>query len=171
MEKTYSTVHLKDIAEIHSGMLFPQFTPDNNSQYYALQYRDVREDGSFIQPDSYIKAPAKPKDEQILKINDVVVKSKGQPIAAYLNMIPDNTILSSHYFLLRGHAREVRQEFLAWYINQRPAQNYLQKNSQGTSVKTINKKVLEEMPIAVLPLEQQLKLIELHKLIKIIKNC
>lgn len=54
-------------------------------------------------------------------------------------------------------------EFLAWQINQLPAQRYLSKNAEGTDQPSIRRAVLEALPIAVPAMAQQHQLINLDK--------
>lgn len=46
-------------------------------------------------------------------------------------------------------------EFLAWQINQKPVQEYLEKEATGSNVQNIRKSALEQMPIVLPPLEEQ----------------
>jgi restriction endonuclease S subunit len=57
-------------------------------------------------------------------------------------------------------------QFLAWQINQAPAQRYMRKNAEGTDQLSIRRGVLEELPIALPSVSQQSSLIDLDKTIR-----
>jgi restriction endonuclease S subunit len=54
--------------------------------------------------------------------------------------------------------------YLNWFINQSTTQAYLASHARGTSVSMISKRAVEEMEIAVPPLERQNKIVELAEL-------
>jgi len=54
----------------------------------------------------------------------------------------------------------VLPEFLAWQLNQAPAQQYFKKAAEGSSVVVIKKAQLESMEIACPPLAEQKKIIQ-----------
>ena len=55
-------------------------------------------------------------------------------------------------------------EYLAWFINQPPAQAYLAQQSRGTLVKLLPKNVFEELEVPVPPLPVQRQIIEIESL-------
>src|SRR5450830_1197160 len=65
------------------------------------------------------------------------------------------------FFLIRLANSKLLPEFLAWQINRAPAQRYLASNAEGSDQLSIRRGVLEGMPVAVPPLEQQHAIIAL----------
>jgi hypothetical protein len=52
-------------------------------------------------------------------------------------------------------------EFLAWQINQKPAQEYLQQAATGSHILNITRGAIECLPIVIPSLEMQRALVEL----------
>jgi hypothetical protein len=68
------------------------------------------------------------------------------------------------FYILRPDRQRVLPEYLAWYINQRPAQAFLARHSRGTLVKLLPKAMFEELEIPVPPLEKQRLIVEIEHL-------
>ena len=66
-------------------------------------------------------------------------------------------------FVLRPDER-VLPEFLAWYINQRPAQRYIEEHSTGTSASLINLEAMKRLPVEAPPAETQARITKIHQL-------
>ena len=54
-------------------------------------------------------------------------------------------------------------EFLTWFLNQTPCQQYFEQNAEGTMAKSIRRSVLEQTPIAIPLLQKQAAIVKLHK--------
>ena len=55
-------------------------------------------------------------------------------------------------------------EYLAWYINQTPAQNFIQSHARGSGILLMPKKDFQEMEIDLPPLETQHSIVKLDRL-------
>ena len=55
-------------------------------------------------------------------------------------------------------------KFLAWYLRQETAQAYFEEKAQGSSMRIVGVDVLENLPIPVVSLEQQQKIVALVEL-------
>jgi len=85
-------------------------------------------------------------------------------VALALDEVPSATVLSPHFFHLTPlPGGVVLPAFIAWIINQEPAQQYLKKSAEGSDVPAIRRQVLEELPIAVPPVEKQHAILELDR--------
>lgn len=92
-----------------------------------------------------------------LSPGDVLFSSRGTKTLAYpIATTPARAVCGPQFFVITiSDSRSVLPEFLAWQINQKPAQDYLQKESTGSFIQNIRKPVLEQLPIALPPLEEQ----------------
>jgi restriction endonuclease S subunit len=157
--------NLKDVATIRSGYLFRErIKPDASGQYHVVQIGDVAPDSRFL--DSALVRVSLPdvKRSQILETGDVLFISRGPRKQAIAIMWPiENAIATSQFFVLRPD-ESVLPEFLAWYINQRPAQRYIEEHSTGTSASLINLEAMKVLPIEVPPVETQARITKIHQL-------
>jgi len=96
-----------------------------------------------------------------LSDNDVIFAARGTRTFAYpLRNTPEHAVCAPQFFVLSpARLGKVLPEYLAWQINQRPAQEYLAQRSTGAAIPNVRRKALEEMPIVVPPIEEQRKFV------------
>ncbi|GCD52599.1 restriction endonuclease subunit S domain-containing protein [Acetobacter pasteurianus] len=71
-------------------------------------------------------------------------------------------VAAPHFFLLRVTRSDVLPAYLAWWLNQEPAQRYLEQNSQSsTLVRNIARPVLEATPVVLPSLSRQEQIVGL----------
>ena len=154
---------LQDFADVQAGYPFRGSVPavvDGNAR--ALQMRDITPDGvadwhTMTQTDI-----GSARDEQLLRAGDIVFVARGvRNYAVCLAEVPFAAVCSQYFFLIRLANSKLLPEFLAWQINRAPAQRYLASNAEGSDQLSIRRGVLEGMPVAVPPLEQQHAIIAL----------
>lgn len=104
------------------------------------------------------------KQPDWFKPGDLLFVARGShSFALHLEEIPSPTVLSPHFFHLTVNENAgILPSFLAWQINQKPAQQYLRKSAEGTQILNIRRKVLEDMPIVVPSLHKQETISQLH---------
>jgi len=76
----------------------------------------------------------------------------------------DNLIPAYTFYILRPDLNRVLPEYLAWFINQPPAQAYLTQQSRGTLVKLMPKSLFEELEVPIPPLAIQRQVMEIENL-------
>ena len=89
--------------------------------------------------------------------DDVVFTSRGTRTLAYpLAATPKKAVCAPQFFVLSVEKPgRLLPEFLAWQINQKPAQDYLQRAATGDYIQNIRREVIENLPIVVPPIQQQ----------------
>ena len=100
-----------------------------------------------------------------LKRGDILFPTRGNLSCATL---VDETIggiqavAAPHFFLLRVSRPDVLPAYLAWWLNQEPAQRHLEQNAQSsTLVRNIARPVLETTPVVLPPLPRQEQIVGL----------
>ncbi|WP_211461084.1 restriction endonuclease subunit S domain-containing protein [Collimonas silvisoli] len=108
------------------------------------------------------------KQPDWLQPGDILFVAKGaRNFAVCLGQVPAPAVCSQYFFLIRVHdSKQLLPEFLAWQINQLPAQRYFGKNAEGTDQLSIRRGVLEALPIAVPAMAQQHALIRLDQAVR-----
>lgn len=98
---------------------------------------------------------------------DVIFISRGQRnLAFHVDEAPVQAVCSPHFFHMRVATATLLPEFLAWQINQAPAQAYFRRSREGSNQPSIRRDILAELPVAVPSLETQRKVVALDRLIK-----
>jgi len=86
--------------------------------------------------------------------------------AIYLDEVPARVVCSPLFFHIHMRTKNILPEFLAWQINQGPAQSYFGRSRVGTAQMSIRRSTLEELPVSIPELDKQKALIELDRLMK-----
>src|SRR5262245_63993891 len=158
-------LYLEDIATIRSGYLFRErIKPDASGQYRVVQVGAITPEARFSDGTLVRVSLADVKRSQILESGDVLFISRGPRKQAIAITAPvENSIATSQFFGLRPDEK-VLPEYLAWYINQRPAQRYIEEHSTGTSASLINLAAIRRLPIETPPIETQARVTKIHQL-------
>lgn len=98
-----------------------------------------------------------------LEAGDVIFTTRGtknQAIA--LDGVPEPAVCTPQFFVIRVNDPSlISPRFLAWQINQRPAQEYFQREATGSYILNIRREAIENLPVAVPSLSRQRTIIGL----------
>lgn len=132
----------------------------------VIQMRSVSPDGIDWVSCVQTHLPESTRSPNWLQDNDILVTAKGQNHQATLIQLEEDTkvLASPQFFILRVTAASLLAPFLCWWINQPPVQRYFEQNSQGSGVKSLNRNVLESMPVVIPTLERQQQIMALSEL-------
>jgi len=155
---------LKNVVDIHPGYPFRgaiKDFPDGNVR--VVQMRDVDKQAQVDWATTLrTELPGKRKPVWLLA-GDVIFLLRGSHnIAIHLREVPAWAVISPHFFLLR-----IKEEggllpaFLAWQMNQRPAQRYFNASAEGTFQRSIRRAVLEDLRVNVPPLDVQERVLDM----------
>ncbi len=157
--------YLKDIATIRSGYLFREkIEPAADGAIRVIQVGDIALDARLATGAlTRIHLP-EIKSNQFLEPGDCLFISRGpRKQAVALTEPMEHTIATSQFFVI--HPNEpVLPEFLAWYINQRPAQRHIEAHSRGSAVSLINLEAMKMLPLETPPIETQRRIVRIHGL-------
>lgn len=162
-------VKLTDIADIQIGYQFrKKLEPLESGTYRVIQIRNFnenlvlhRESLSRVQID-------KPAEQYLINKGDILFLSRGHknwavPIADELK----DTIAVSHFFVLKIKNAGVLPEYLAWYINQAPAQEYLRSTARhGTHMPLVPLSAFKGLTVDAPDMEIQRKIVMLSGLME-----
>lgn len=93
-----------------------------------------------------------------LTSNDVIFVSRGVKNFAYPIIGSEQpSVCSPHFYVLSVKDTEaLHPEFLAWQINQTPAQNYFRVTAVGTqAIMSIRRPAMEDLPVVIPPMREQ----------------
>lgn len=166
------TLTLKHLSSINAGYPFRGKIPEaGGSGVVVVQMKDTSYRRG-INWQSCIEAKLSGKREpDWLQPGDILVAARGSHNYA---VQVDDTLLATayqavaapHFFVVRTNKAQILPEFLAWLLNQKPCQRYFEQNAEGSQTKSIRRRVLEDTPIALPPLEKQQTIIHLADTIR-----
>lgn len=167
----YDATHdtrLSDIADIRSGHPFRgSIEPDIKGDVHVVQVRNTKATGEIIQDEVIKTTLTSKKQPDWLKTGDILFVAKGaKHYSALVEDLPKQTVCSPHFFLVRikpAFKALVTPEFVCWQLNQLPAQRYFQTTAEGSLYLSVRRKILEYVPITMLPIEKQRQLTAMHR--------
>lgn len=154
---------LRDLASISAGHPVRGAIDGLASGDVALlQMRDVEAEGIDWIGAARIDPPGKRKPNYLIN-GDVIFTSRGtRNLAVAIADIPCPAICAPNLFVIRlGQANACLPEYLAWFMNQRPAQDYFQRSATGTNILNIRREVVEHLAVPVPSLLRQKAIIDL----------
>lgn len=91
-----------------------------------------------------------------LKEKDIVFQAKGNKFeAVYIDKDYNNLVSNQIYFNIKVNKNLVNSKYLCWYLNNRISNRYFELNSSGAVIKSLNKKVLEDIQIKLPDIDTQ----------------
>lgn len=122
----------------------------------VIQMRNVEGDGVDWPTLTRVTLPTK-RAPDLLSEGDVIFTTRGRRnFALALTEIPFAAVCSPHFFVIRPLEPErLQPDFLAWQINQKPAQEHLQQAATGSHILNITRGAIENLPIVIPPLAVQ----------------
>lgn len=162
-------VHITDIADINMGYQFrTKLEPTDDGTHSVIQIRDFDDNRNLKTAELSRVKIDKPIDQFHINKGDILFLSRGHrswaaPIVEDLK----DAIAASHFFILKIKSANVLPEYLAWYLNQAPAQEYLHNNARhGTHMPLIPLFAFKGLSVEVPQKETQKKIVELSKLME-----
>jgi hypothetical protein len=128
----------------------------------VIQMRNVEGESVDWPALSRVALPSKRKPAYLIE-GDVIFTARGRRnFALALGEIPGPAVCSPHFFVLRiGNPSVLLPAFLAWQINQKPAQEYLQQAATGSHILNITRAAIENLPVGIPPREVQCEVLAL----------
>ncbi len=147
---------LKHIAIIQTGFFAK---PIAKGEIIYLQAKHFDENGiltSTLYPD--LKADSA-SEKHLLRHGDVLFAAKGaKNFATWYESKNERAVASTSFFVIRlneEYHNRILSEYLVWFLNHPNTQTLLKGKAIGTSIASISKAVLEELDIAIPPVETQ----------------
>lgn len=159
---------IKDIADIQLGYQFrKKIEPERDGTHQVIQIRDFDENQNLNQEGLCRITIDQLSEKYLVHKNDILFLARGHrnyatPVMASM----ERTIAVSHFFILKVKSEKVIPEYLAWFINQAPAQEYLHNLARrGSHMPIIPKSVFGNLKVHIPDIETQKKIVKLNTLI------
>ncbi len=118
---------IKDIAEIQIGYQFRgRMETIPNGTHSVIQIKDFDEFQNLRTTDLNKVNLKSDTERYTVNKRDILFLARGHRNYAFpIKDVSANTIAASYFFILRLINKDILPEYLAWYIKQAPAQEYL----------------------------------------------
>ena len=155
---------LGDVASLRAGYSFRSAIPESaEGDVLAVQLRDIRRERlnwSTVVRTSLAREPGK---NEWLSAGDVLFVFRGtRYFAVVLEQVPMRTVASTQFMLVRvKDSSALLPGFLAWQLNQAPAQKYFNQAAEGTAQRSLRRAKIEAVTLAVPSVQRQRAIVEL----------
>lgn len=161
------TTPLHRVADIQTGYVFrSRITEAPNGALRVIRNTDLRMGHVSLQDNVRVDIPDR-GNQWRLRRGDILLRTRGQDTAvALIPKTPDEeTIAAAPLTVIRVRQPETTDSaYLAWQIAQSDVQRYLNLAAQGSAIPTVNKRVIEQIPLHLPPIEEQRRIAEIATL-------
>lgn len=158
---------LPDACTIHSGYTVRgRLEAAEDGGVLAIQLRDISADG-FIDPERLTRVPLDDlPDRYFVRSGDVVFRSRGERNTASVidKRLQEPALAVLPLLVLRPNIDVVLPEYLAWVINQQPAQRYFDLAARGTNIRMIPRSSLDDLDLEIPDIGTQEKIVAIDAL-------
>lgn len=158
-------IELGKITVIKSGYLVKDMSErESGTEAALIQLKDIDADNNIV-TGSLNRAILPVSHDYYLRKGDILFKAKSlRPGAVFIGQEMERVVATAQFFVIRTIADEALPEYLAWYLNQKQAQEYFARYAEGSSLKIINKKTLIEFEAEIPDIAVQENIIRINKL-------
>lgn len=155
-------MRLPELCSVHTGYTARgRLEPVAAGGVLAIQLRDFTSEG-LIDPKRLTRVCLNDvSDRYFVRAGDVVFRSRGErnTAAALDERLGEAALAVLPLMILRPNPEVVMPEFLAWVINQPPAQRHFDAAARGTNMRMIPRSSLDDLELNVPDIETQRKII------------
>lgn len=160
-------MRLADVCTIHTGYTARgRLEPTIGGGVLAIQLRDISS-GGLVDPAQLMRVQLKDlADRYFVRAGDVVFRSRGERNTASVldERLQEPALAVLPLIVLRPKRDVVMPEYLAWAINQPPAQRHFDSAARGTNIRMIPRSSLDDLELSVPDMETQEKIVRIDAL-------
>lgn len=160
-------MHLADACAIHTGYTARgRLESTAAGGVLAIQLRDISPDG-LVDPERLTRVQLGGLAERyFVRAGDVVFRSRGErnTASALDQRFQEPALAVLPLMVLRPKRDVVTPEYLAWAINQPPAQRHFDSAARGTNIRMIPRSSLDDLELDIPDLETQKKIVAVDAL-------
>jgi hypothetical protein len=161
---------LKKLAKIQSGYINRgKIYPRDDGTCLLLQAKDVDADRLSYRPATLVRfTPRLSGKDWFLKPGDILFMARGaRNFSVLIDKLPGSVLAAACFFVVRISSSEILPEYLWWYLNQSPVEEYLKRFSgRGVHMPVVRRAVLESIDIPLPPNKTQKQVSEINKLLQ-----
>jgi restriction endonuclease S subunit len=157
---------LSDLATVKGGHPFRGKIPENkDGDAFAIQIKDINELGKVDWNNLISTSLLGRKTPDWLAEGDVLFAARGlKNIAVSLDQVTKPTVCGPHFFVIQvKQGANILPEFLAWQLNQIPAQKYFTQSAEGSAQLSIRRAVVEATPITIPSMDKQQTIVAFNR--------
>ncbi len=155
---------LSDLVTIVTGVMTRSYNKSVPGGVRVVQMKDLDTHNEIdVNQLATIELKSFPSSH-LLQEGDILFRSRGMTNTAVCFRGTVEAILAAPMLRLQVIDDTVTPEYISWFINQPKTQRWLSSHAEGTSVKMIGKKILDDLPVPVPDRKTQDQILALHTL-------
>jgi hypothetical protein len=159
---------LNKIANIQSGYISRgKIESRDDGTCLLLQAKDASAEKLSYRTDALVRfMPRLSGKDWFLRPGDILFMARGaRNFSVLMGDLPAGVLAAACFFIVRVSNDKILPEFLYWYLNQTPVENYLKRFSgRGVHMPVVKRAVLESIDIPLPPIKTQKQVSEINKL-------
>jgi restriction endonuclease S subunit len=154
-------IKLKDIAHCSNGYTFRERPhSEQHAKMQIIQIGDVSLKGSLAF-DTLIQSSYQPAYKKfLLQPNDIIFRGRGGCVAIVVEQSDQPQMVASPLIIIRLKKNTVLPQYLAWFMNSSQAARYFARCGQGTLLKAVGLKELQQLQIPIPSLAKQQNIVD-----------
>ncbi|MFN3890748.1 MAG: restriction endonuclease subunit S [Beijerinckiaceae bacterium] len=160
-------MRLTDACTIHTGYTARgRLEPTSAGGVLAIQLRDISPAG-LVDPERLMRVQLEDlADRYFVRAGDVVFRSRGErnTASALDERLQEPALAVLPLMVLRPKHNVVTPAYLAWAINQPPAQRHFDIAARGTNIRMIPRSSLDDLELDVPDIETQERIVAIDAL-------
>ena len=170
----HNLIPLKKLACVTPGYPFRgKIDEFPNSGIFSIQMKDTsRNSGIEWSKCTETELPGK-RNPYWLRPSDILFAARGnQNYAVHVSteLADRKAVASPHFFVISQIKTRVIPEYLTFALNYGPCQSYFRREAEGSLTKSIRRPVLENAPIPLPSMEQQLLIVAVAQMVQQERN-
>ena len=156
---------LKKIVKIHSGYISRgRIVPREDGTSLLLQAKDVDADHLSYDTKALVRfMPTMSWKDWFLKPGDILFMARGaRNYSLLIDKVPDSVLAAACFFIIRISNSNALPEYLWWYLNQSPVEEYLKRFSgRSVHMPVVRRAILEsiDIPVPLIEIQKQVAVI------------
>jgi hypothetical protein len=160
-------MRLADACTVHTGYTARgRLEPTTAGGVLAIQLRDISPEG-LVDPERLTRVQLEGlADRYFVRAGDVVFRSRGErnTASALDERLREPALAVLPMMVLRPNRNVVTPAYLAWAINQPPAQRHFDMAARGTNIRMIPRSSLDDLELDVPDIETQERIVVIDAL-------
>jgi hypothetical protein len=152
---------LEDIATIQVGyQARSKIKEAPDSQFHLIQGKDFDAQGNLCTDTLLAFAPERKTESYLVHKGNILLQSRGAEHTAYcIHDELSNTLAAGSFYIIRIKDKSVTPAYLAWWLNQRPAQAFFETQASGTIMSFVSKSTVSQLKVQIpsLHVQQQIQ--------------
>lgn len=160
---------LGDICNIESGLILSRKRARNEIElkkyYKVLSLNNIEIHGDFNEAElEQFPSNEILPDHYFTQIGDILVRLNDPYTAVCIQEYQAGVLIPSYFVSIEITHPNFLPEYVSWYLNSKAVKRKFHQAQSGTITPNINQKVIQELDIPYLPIEEQEKITQIHQL-------